>query len=297
MYTIGGGTLINPSPSKSRRLQQELPERLRRLIDGDEYVRSEEVIYLRSVRGVVYSEFQVCSGLSDKECSKNLQLLQKQGQILCVDSVSNRFLHVDHAKRVGKFISRVLNNHHQKFPDREGMTHAELAGKLSLIFTEKEVENLLKYLCDSDMILQQGKYFYLEDHQAKISQTRLDSLTNCLDIISKGRFQPMRKTRLLEEMGLNEKDGIELLKFATHSKKLVRISEDLHYNPEQIEKIMAVLRGFFEKNPDINVIQFKELMNVSRKYAIDLLEYFDSQRFTIRKDNIRVPGKIFELEN
>ncbi len=91
MYTIGGGTLINPSPSKSRRLQQELPERLRRLMDGDKYVRSEEVIYLRSVRGVVYSEFQVRSGLSDKECSKNLQLLQKQGQILCVDSVSSRY--------------------------------------------------------------------------------------------------------------------------------------------------------------------------------------------------------------
>ena len=297
MYTIGGGTLIDPSPSKSRRLQQELPERLRRLMDGDEYVRSEEVIYLRSVRGVVYSEFQVRTGLSDKECSKNLQLLQKKGQIICVNTVSSRYLHVDHVKRVGKFVSRVLNNYHQKFPDREGMTHAELAGKLSLIFTEKEVENLLKYLSASDMILQQGKYFYMEDHQAKISQTRLDSLTNCLDIIRKGGFQPMRKTRLLEEMGLNEKDGIELLKFATHSKKLVRISEDLHYNPEQIEKILAILRGFFEKNPDINVIQFKELMSVSRKYAIDLLEYFDSQRFTIRKDNIRVPGKIFELEN
>ena len=105
----------------------------------------------------------------------------------------------------------------------------------------------------------------------------------------------MRKTRLLEEMRLNEKDGIELLKFATYSKKLVRISEDLHYNPEQIEIILEILRGFFEKNPDINVIKFKELMDVSRKYAIDLLEYFDSQLITIRKENIRVPGKLFEL--
>ena len=34
MITIGGGTLIDPSPSKSRRLQHELPERLKRLIDG-----------------------------------------------------------------------------------------------------------------------------------------------------------------------------------------------------------------------------------------------------------------------
>jgi len=96
---------------------------------------------------------------------------------------------------------------------------------------------------------------------------------------------------------MNEKDGIELLKFATHSKKLVRISDDLHYNPEQIEIILEILRGFFEKNLDINVIQFKELMDVSRKYAIDLLEYFDSQLITIRKENIRVPGKLFELED
>ena len=101
----------------------------------------------------------------------------------------------------------------------------------------------------------------------------------------------MRKTRLLKEMGINEKDGIELLKFATHSKKLVRISEDLYYNPYQIEKIMEILDRFFQKNQDINVIQFKELMNISRKYAIDLLEYFDNQRFTIRKENIRVAGK------
>ena len=128
MHTIGGGILIDPYPSKSRRLQHELADRLRRLIEGDEYVRSEEVIYLQSVRGVVYSEFQLRSGLSDLDCSKNLLHLQKQGHILCLDSVSKRYLHVDHVKRLGEFVSRVLNNHHQKFSDREGMTHAELAG-------------------------------------------------------------------------------------------------------------------------------------------------------------------------
>ena len=118
--------------------------------------------------------------------------MQKKGLVLCVDSASNRYLHVDHVKRVGKFVSRVLNNHHQKFPDREGMTHVELAGKLSLIFTEK-VENLLKYLCDSYIILQNGKYFFLENHQAKISQTRLDSLKCCLDIINKRRISTNAK--------------------------------------------------------------------------------------------------------
>ena len=38
-------------------------------------------------------------------------------------------------------------NHHQKFPEREGMTHSELAGKMSLIFKEKddfENQNMFK---------------------------------------------------------------------------------------------------------------------------------------------------------
>ena len=295
MVTIGGGTLIDPSPSKSRRLYQEFPERLRRLMDGGENTRAEEVIYLQSVRGVDYSEFQVRAGLSDKECSKNLELLQKKGQVFCLESVSGRYLHVDHLKRVGKFVNRVLKNHHQEFPEREGMTHVELAGKISLIFSEKEVENLLKYLCDSGMILQKEKYFFLENHKAKISQSYQANLARCLEIIKDGGFQPMRKTKLIEEIGLNEKDGIELLKYATHSKMLVRVSVDLHYSPEKIEKILEMLRVFFEKKTDINVIQFKELINVSRKHAVDLLEYFDSQRLTIRKENIRVPGKLFEL--
>ena len=76
MITIGGGTLIDPSPSKSRRLQHELPERLRRLMDGHKNVRSEEVIYLRSVRGVFNKEFQVLSGLSDKDCSKKISIVR-----------------------------------------------------------------------------------------------------------------------------------------------------------------------------------------------------------------------------
>ena len=57
------------------------------------------MIYLQSVGGVDFSEFQVRAGLSDKDCSKNLNLLQKQGQVFCIDSVSGRYLHVDHVEK------------------------------------------------------------------------------------------------------------------------------------------------------------------------------------------------------
>ena len=36
--------------------------------------------------------------------------------------------------------------------------------------------------------------------------------------------------------------------------------------------------------------EFKELLGITRKHAVELLEHFDTQRLTVRQDNLRVPG-------
>ena len=292
MFTLGGGMVIDPSPSKSRRVLHELSGRLRRLHDGDENVRSAEVIYLQSVKGVIEAEFSVRSGLSAKQSAKILQLLQSQQQVLCVDPFSKRYLHVQHVERIGEFLSKVLTIHHKKFADREGMTRSELGGKLSLIFTEKEVEILLKYMIKLGKFLQNGQYFSLAEHQPQVSQAQEAGLAHCFELIKAGGFQPYRRTRLLEELEMNEQEGVAMLKSAVHSKRLVRVADDLYYAPEQTKEILISLRKYLQDNQSITVIQFKELLNISRKHAIDLLEYFDSQHLTIREDNHRVPGSI-----
>ena len=292
VITIGGGMVIDPSPGKSKRILHKHPERLRRLYDGDENIRSEEVIYLQSVRGVMESDFLVRSGLSGSQSGKVLQLLQIQKKVLCVEPLKRRYLHVEHVARIGKFLSKALELFHKKFPDREGMTFNELGGKLYLVFSEKEVENLLKYLVKVGLFSLNDQYISLVEHQPQVSQTRKDCLDCCLELIKSGGFQPLRRTHLLRELGLNEMDGITLLKSAAHSKRIVRVAEDLHYVPEQINTILKSLKFYFSENPNITVVQFKELLNISRKHAIDLLEYFDSQQLTIRKDNHRIPAKI-----
>ena len=111
-------------------------------------------------------------------------------------------------------------------------------------------------------------------------------------MIKSGGFKPHRRTRLLEELEIDKKEGLAILKSAVYSKRLVRVTEDLYYSPEQITEILASLRRYLQDNHSITVIQFKELLNISRKHAIDLLEYFDSQHLTIRENNHRVAGSI-----
>ncbi len=56
------------------------------------------------------------------------------------------------------------------------------------------------------------------------------------------------------------------------------------------KKILENLRNYLQEHGSISVIQFKELLKISRKYAVDLLEYFDMKNYTVRKDNFRFPG-------
>ena len=47
------------------------------------------------------------------------------------------------------------------------------------------------------------------------------------------------------------------------------------------------LINFFKKQSSINISEFKDLINSSRKYAIPILEYLDRINFTYRSGNDR----------
>jgi len=45
---------------------------------------------------------------------------------------------------------------------------------------------------------------------------------------------------------------------------------------------------WFEQNPEISLAEFRDLIQSSRKYALVLIEYFDSQKVTQRQGEKRV---------
>ncbi len=289
IFTLGGGRVIDPAPGKSRRIRAKLQERLDALREDDEDLATEQVIYLQSTQGVPFHELTVRTGASEKQASKIVNRLSSQQKIFCIDPLEKRFLHIDHMSRIGEFVCRLAQLFHQKFPEREGMTKAELMGKLSLLFkTEKEVDLLLKYLVKNKSLQENNQYYFLPGHQKSLSQDQEHYLQYCVSIIEKSGHQPPRRTHLLEKCDLSEKEGIALLKLAVHDQLLIRVADDLYYTPKQIEEITSCLHQYFAQKQQLTVIDFKELLQISRKHAVELLEYFDTKHLTSRIDNYRI---------
>ena len=70
----------------------------------------------------------------------------------------------------------------------------------------------------------------------------------------------------------------------------VRVSQDFVYTAKQWGEIEAALRGHFAAQPALRVADLKDLLGVSRKHAIPLLEYCDRIGFTVRAGDERKRG-------
>ena len=49
-------------------------------------------------------------------------------------------------------------------------------------------------------------------------------------------------------------------------------------------------RFFFKDHDEMRVADLKDLIGVTRKQAVPLLEHLDQTRFTLRRGDVRVPG-------
>ncbi|MGH9785154.1 MAG: SelB C-terminal domain-containing protein, partial [Terriglobia bacterium] len=80
----------------------------------------------------------------------------------------------------------------------------------------------------------------------------------------------------------------KILQILLQEGALVRVSEDLVFHAEALRKLRRLLAQYKAKSNRITVGGFKDLTQVSRKYAIPLLEYLDREHVTRRAGDERI---------
>ena len=77
----------------------------------------------------------------------------------------------------------------------------------------------------------------------------------------------------------------ELLHALVRAQQLVRVAEDLVYLPEQVSTIEGQLRLL---PPEFTVADFRDLLQITRRHAVPLLEWLDSRGLTTRRGDVRI---------
>ncbi len=74
---------------------------------------------------------------------------------------------------------------------------------------------------------------------------------------------------------------------------LVKLPDEMLIPPEMLKILETKLGLLLNRKGEISVADAKDAWGVTRKHVIPLLEYFDAQQFTQRRDTVRIKGPKF----
>jgi selenocysteine-specific elongation factor len=69
---------------------------------------------------------------------------------------------------------------------------------------------------------------------------------------------------------------------------LIKVSDELTWHHRAIDEIKNKIRSAFKPGDKFGVAEFKDLVGMTRKHAIPMLEYLDRERVTRRQGNDRI---------
>ncbi|OGP31247.1 MAG: selenocysteine-specific translation elongation factor [Deltaproteobacteria bacterium GWC2_42_11] len=282
--TIGGGVVLLPFGMKREKNAHNLNEY--QILERDDL--SKLVLYLLNRKDFCMDRhaIRLQMNITDEDLSS---LILKSGGIKEID---NYLVFAEKLAELKEKIIRMLKEFHTDKPEEieidEAGLYAKSAGKVPFAIFKKILDEMV-----SEGIVERGKGYVLLKGFRKSSEVKNQIEEEIIRVFRSKGFSPPRADELKEIFrGKYSADSLQK-SFHLLVKKgvIIRIAENEYLLKDTIEDARNLLVIFFEKNDKVKAAEFRDILACGRKIAIEILEYFDKERFTLRTGDYRVLRK------
>ena len=285
IVTIAGGTLLDIDPPRFKRKAPALIAHLTLLAEGGPEDVVEEHVRQVQTAGTRLAALSGRVPFGPERLTGVLSALQASGRILGVER--DWFLHPESAEHVRSQVLAALAEFHRANPLKPGMSREELRRRAGNT-DERIFAHLLGRLDAEGPVRSERDKVRLASHEVQLSpaqQRVVDQVET--DFLRTGAAPP-NPEEALSRAGVTGDEEHELFQMLVEGKRLVRIKESLFFHTQALDTIQEKLIALLRERKDIGPADIKDLLGISRKYAIPLLEYFDGRRVTMRVGERRV---------
>jgi selenocysteine-specific elongation factor len=230
-------------------------------------------------------EIAFATNLREDAVERALLALLENGEALKV-SRPDAYLSAAAAQTQLDAILEALVAAHDREPWSVGLTSLGLARALQT--DEKTLIRLLAAFVEEGRITHRAGYYASTSHVPKLSNEQREFFDQNVPIDPAAPFVPADFDTVSTKMKTTELSGLPRA-FETLLVRgvLVRVGEAL-YRGTQIEQIHKKIETFIDQNGKMTMAEFRDLLGTSRKYAVPLLEWFDSRGITVRSGDYRM---------
>lgn len=291
VMTIAGGRVIDNLPKRHKRYLEGEVKAVRILDQGDDIARLEQIIRQSKDEGIGVFSLETRLNRDYDHLLKDLQSLQRQGKITLMGGAESRAIHQEFFQALLDKALNLLSDFHGRFPLKAGMSKEELKVRLSARLDGHLYTQMLNVLAEQGKIALQEKTISLASHTIILAPEEEKEKEKILRIYYQAGFQPPNLEEVKEACRGSKIDFERLINFLLEGGSLVKIKEELLFHQEIASQVKEKLEDYFKQHTEISVAEFKDLLGFSRKYAIALLEYFDTINLTLRVGDKRVMKK------
>ena len=285
MVTIGGGALLDIAPPRFKLKAPAHLAHVRLLAEGSPEAVVEEHVRHAGGGGVRIGPLSGRVPFGPERLRNLLDALQGGGRIVAIDR--DWFVHPESLGRVRALALAALERFHRASPLRPGMSREELRGRAGAA-DERVFAHLLAALEAEGVVRADRDKVRLASHEVRLTGEQQKAADRLEQDYLGAAAAPPSPEEALARAGLSGDEEHELFQLLVETRKLVRVKESLYFHARALDAIQDKLVAMLRERKEIGPGDIKDLLGISRKYAIPLLEFFDSRRVTARVGERRV---------
>jgi selenocysteine-specific elongation factor len=286
METLGGGVVLNPHTRRHKQAtMQDSLTNLGVLEQGTLEERLGILVAGKGLAGMTEAEAVGAVAADKQQILAALASLPQKKTVLRVDTI---LVHASHLGPLEQKVLGLVERYHKDNPLKPGIDKEELKGMLRVRLPARVLTMTVDGLVKKKRIETEGPKLRVPGFKPAGGKIQDEVKTKIVAAIKNGGTQPPVREELPALFGISEKDAKDLLKLLADEGRTVRINDSLHLDKAVLETIKTDLRKHLEEKKEITMAEFRDLARTSRKFAVPLMEFFDSQKLTQRVGDKRV---------
>ncbi len=286
--TIGGGNVLHPNAGRLRKPTIQDLAMVRMMADSDPVARASAAIYLADDPELDSSALARTAGVVETESV--YEQLKSDGRLIEIRlSVSRTALvHKQRFEQIAERMIKRLNKLHDKEPLRFSHPRQTVEAEFAYLGQPELLAAVIMELKDRKQITIKNAAIGLVGRGPKLSKGEKALLEELVQEVRAGGLKPNDAATLQKNARKNRDSVPQLLSLAVENGDLARIDKDIYYHSAVVEAVKSQLQEAIEKAGGQTISDIRQLLDISRKYAVPLCEYLDSIEFTRRDGDARV---------
>jgi selenocysteine-specific elongation factor len=300
MLTVAGGTVVTAGVGRRRRFRRDDLDALEQAEQGTPAERVHAVLARHGGQGADRAALARESGCTADEVEAAIRELIESGLARAVSKklmVASAGFDAAAARMRGD-----LEEYQKRTPLSWGQLKSELKKRVEGAIHADLVEAWVQQESEAGRLFARGDRLRCGSDRLEFAPAHEALRQRILAAVEAAGFDGRKQREVLEAVRPGggapgatavagpARDAEALLILLADSGELVRVPPDFYFSRPRLDDMARRVREFFAANREMKVADLKDLIGVSRKQAVPLLEYLDQSRLTLRQGDVRLAG-------